>query len=356
MIWSSHRLQPCRVPLTLVGGAESGEFNGRRSGATALAVPDGVLITCRGRVSLWTQDCSRPIWSEPIEEWATPRRVTDDEVVLAWPGIAQRRRLSNGAIVDEQQGVRRLLSVWPAGYASTTQAVLRVAEWSGRVLWQRELDAASAVVSGRYLLIGELFPRKLFCFDVHDGTLEWTFEIPAGREHRDNELATGEPCVTVVGDRVLAVTHDRRLFALALETGELLAWTRPEFVGWFQVTDEVIYFLQPFGYSVFDHGTMQERHRMEYEAEVRPLYGARPISFNGACITQDAVIWTTMHETLMGISRLPDLDGRRRTWTYQTPGINPLARAPVVAGDYLYHPTFGERPGMLCFRGATLAS
>lgn len=230
-------------------------------------------------------------------------------------------------------------------------------DWEGRILWNREATPGHVVSCGDRLIVSENLERRLVCIDARTGSEIWQFEAtPEGAgddAHRSQVILTGFPSVRVTGSRVVVITMNFRVFVLSLDTGRILNQGRPSSSGCYEVTESSIFFKQPFGLSEFDHREFKEVARIEYEADVAPLYKGRQATVNAFCLTEESVIWTTMHGALMGVSRKPGPDGRRATWCEEIPGaLMPLAEAPIPYGDYLYFTKKGSDPELLCFRGS----
>jgi outer membrane protein assembly factor BamB len=228
-------------------------------------------------------------------------------------------------------------------------------------LWLRASLPTHSVVAGGLVLLTENLDRELVAVNRADGNEQWRFEAPAEGDgesgRRSQVIPAAFPSVTVVGDRVIVLTMNFRVFVLSLATGEVIAQAKPAFPGWYVVTDRSIFFKQAFGLSEFDHRELKEVDRIQYRAEVEPLYKGQQVTVNAFCLSEQSVIWTTMHGALMGVSRKPGVDGRRATWCYEIPGgVMPLAEAPVAYGDYLYFTNKGQEPELLCFESASRSS
>ncbi len=265
----------------------------------------------------------------------------------------------SGEVVDHiaYDGIAGLVAVDSHRLLIRGGGNLAAIRWDGSVLWRRETLPGHVLVASDRVLITEKRDRQLACLDAQVGTELWRFEAPpegeedAGR--RSQIIPAGSPSVTVVGEHVIVLTMNFRVIILSLETGEVLGQARAPYPGWYVVTDSSVFFKQAFGLSEFDHRVLKEIDRIEYRAEVEPLYQGKQISVNAFCISEESVIWTTMHGALMGISRKPGPDGERVTWCHEVPGaLMPLAEAPVVYGDHLYLTKKGENPELLCFKGS----
>ncbi len=211
-------------------------------------------------------------------------------------------------------------------------------------LWRCPADPSLVVcpsIGERYLIATESGLR-LRCLDAVTGKLVWEFE-PPGDElarkplDRGNRIGTGFPSVAIAGDRVIVTTIEGKVHALSGETGELLAVETPPFRGPYLLTDTAVFFLQAFGLSEFDHREMREVERIEFRSEVEPLYQGNRPTVNAFWLTEESVIWTTMHGALMAVSRRPGPGNRRRTWMEDLGALMPIGVSPLGWGDYLYY-------------------
>jgi outer membrane protein assembly factor BamB len=233
----------------------------------------------------------------------------------------------------------------------------------GTLLWQRPNDAqpGPAVTDGRHFLLVDNGDRRLVCLDALTGAELWTFKPPqergGGGRDDTNVIMTGFPSLAIVGDRVIVIPNSLRVYSLALQTGEVLAAVRPEFRGWYLVTETSIYFKRQFGLSEFDHREMREVDRIEYQSDVEPLYEGNKPTVRAFWVSQESVIWTTACGSIMAVSRRPGPGGRRTVWMERLPNaLIPIASPPVSYGDYLY---YGDRGGSLllyCWRSVESAS
>jgi hypothetical protein len=212
-------------------------------------------------------------------------------------------------------------------------------------------------VPGLYLVTEDL-ARTLVCLDAQTGEVHWTFQVPDDRPpsgpmraDRAPFIVSGLPSVAVVGEEVLVLSTSPTapVRRLSLKTGELLAAARPPIWGVYVVTERSIFFKQAFALSEFDHREMREVDRLEYRAEVEPLYKGQDRMVCGMCLTEESVVWTTMQGALMGVSRKRGPDGRRVTWTDHVGGLIPLGVPPVAFGDYLYYASRAG-DGLRCYR------
>ena len=74
---------------------------------------------------------------------------------------------------------------------------------------------------------------------------------------------------------------------------------------------------------------------------------------NAFWLSEESVIWTTMHGALMAASRKPGPDGKRLTWCEEIPdALMPIAEPPIGHGDYLYLTRKGENPELYCYKSS----
>jgi hypothetical protein len=314
----------------------------------------GVLETADG---FWEQD-GRLYYGSTPKEIGGERQII--EVVLQ---TGQATTIEIGASVERFVGVNAVtvLMRFKDEGVYWLRARDRV-QW--RELWREQTHAemSAAQSTDRRYFVPTQFGARLRCLDALTGACLWDFE-PPGRDPSKkvldqwNRIGTGFPSVVVVGDRVIVTTLDCQVYALSVETGELLAHGRPPFRGAYQVTERSVFFKQAFGLSEFDHREMREVDRIEYRAEVEPLYrGTRPTA-NAFWLNKESVIWTTMHGALMGVSRKPEAGGRRRVWLEEIPGaIMPIAQSPVGYNGYLYYAAASNEldgpMGLYCYKGS----
>ncbi len=348
-----------RLPLIESGRIEGDVGFGRSAPSVGLS-PAGVVVNQRGRVSLWSFDLRAIHWACSIPNWGTGPVVHEGRVLVGPTGgaIWALDLLSGG--IDERlphEGPGELMAVDAERLVVRGGGYLTTYDWHGAIAWKRKTLPTHVRLSAGVVLLTEGFDRVLLCLDARTGDVRWRFEAPPEAEgdagRRSQVIPAGFPSVTVVGDRVIVLTISFRVFILSLVTGEIIAQAKPPFSGWYVVTDSSIFFKQAFGLSEFDHRELREVDRIEYQAEVEPLYGDRQVSVNAFCLSEESVIWTTMHGALMGVSRKPVQSERRVTWCHDLPGaLMPLAEAPVVHGGYLYFTKKGEHPELLCFEGS----
>lgn len=352
-------LLPIRICGRLDGDAGSG-----RSAPTVALTPRGVAVSRLGRLSLHTDDLARETWACAITGRVARPLVSENVVwASALPGRIVGVDLSSG------EGLRRIDYAAPGvlrGRVADTLLVVRPKELealdtSGRRLWARSVVTPRHIlgINGSYVLSQNLGTQVL-CIDALSGSEKWRFEPPVekGREDRRFQtMAAGFPSVSTVGDDVLAITMDCRVFRISVETGEVVGRGRSPVSGVYAVTQDAVYFKTPFVLSEFSHRDFVEVNRIEHRTETEPLYhGAEP-SVNGVCVTPKTAIWTTMDGALMAVSRTEGPGGRRRVWMERLPGaIIAISDAPVAGTDYFYY-TKKSPEGMelLCFGGLQAA-
>lgn len=223
----------------------------------------------------------------------------------------------------------------------------------GRILWRRSADNSTFVDASGRLLSSADFGTRVVCIDAGTGEDMWTLEVPSGPASvpgvATNSLAHAPDALTVHGDRVVAVTMDRRVLALSLDSGELLGCEPPPFAGWFCVHGSTIYFQEPGSLSEFDVFGLRETRRTDVLQAVKPLYGNRPVTSLGFAVSRHSVVWMTASGMLMAVSREAASDGSRVTWSTDIGGAPPAGTMPVLGDNHLYVSTFGAKPALVCF-------
>lgn len=351
-----------RLPLVESGRVDGNTGSGR-SAPSVCPVSVGVLVNQRGRVSLWSFDLKALRWARSVPGWGTGPLVHESKAMVGpTGGSVWSFDVQSGEVVAKvpYERVGELVAADSQRLLVRGGGFLTALNWDGQVIWKRETLPTHVRLREESVLITEKLDRLLVCLKAGTGDELWRFEAPEGQGdvgRRSQIIPPGFPSVTVVGDRVIVLTMGFRIFILSLETGEVLAQTKPPFPGSYVVTETSIFFKQAFGLSEFNHRELKEVDRIEYRAEIEPLYKGNQTTVNAFCLSEESVIWTTMHGALMGVSRRPGPDGKRVTWCQEIPGaIMPLAEAPVVYGDYLYFTKKGENPELLCFRSNCAAA
>jgi hypothetical protein len=305
-----------------------------------------VLVECANTLSLRTYDLTSALWSVDGVENAT--FVCDGDTVFYGPARTMagtqryllRLELSSGRLIGKVEVPLAEI----VGTADDT-LLLRLAErddFSLRALDRRSLAELWRQPShpglrvapswqGRFV-IADRYGVSIRCLEAATGECVWRCDLPSRSGVR------GALSLALAGNRAIVITPDRQVFAVSLETGRLLGRGESPTAAAFAVTERRIFFKQPFALSEFDHEEMREVGRIEYRAEVEPLYRGLVPTVNALWLTEQTVIWTTAHGALMGVSRTVDSRSRRTVWVEEIPGaLMPLGRAPVGYGDYLYY-------------------
>ena len=232
---------------------------------------------------------------------------------------------------------------------------LQCFDGEGRLLWRRPADNSTLVRAPGRLLSTAGISTRVVCIDAESGEDVWTREVPSGSARvpsmETNSLAQAPDALTVHADRVVAVTIDRRVLALSLDSGELLGCEAPPLAGWFCVHGSTMYFHDPGSLSEFDVFELRETRRTDVLQAVKPLYGNRPVTSLGFAVSRDSVVWTTASGMLMAVSREAAPDGSRVTWSTDIGGAQPAGTMPVLGDNHLYVSTFGAKPALVCFAG-----
>jgi hypothetical protein len=315
----------------------------------------GVVVAARSRLSLVSSDLQVAQWRHE-ELGKSSGLYVSGSIVFFGPAVAGRKgelvlvRLADGILCGRVRtsegrvigGTDRTILI--ATYARPSAQIVCLDKAKLKEEWRRPAHAqVSAASAGETYLVPTRLGMTLECLHAETGELVWQFEPPGADSSlkpidRVNRMGPGSPSVAVAGDRVVVTTLEPRVYALSLDNGEVLGVGVPPFSGSLQVTDTSIFFAQPFGLSEFDHREMKEVDRIEYRREVAPLYRLNAPSLHGFVVTDESVVWTTMHGAFMGVSRRPGEDGRRRTWVDEVPGaIMPIGRSPVAHHGYIYY-------------------
>jgi PQQ-like domain len=343
----------------------SGDAGSGMSVPLCLPFDNGVIVSRKGLLSAHSYDLDSQLWAQPVDEWPMPIDYEDRVFV----GVQQ------GGVVgfDKRTGEQEckipipnegfLQAVSQAGpiirHRTKDQNLFEAFDWSGRSLW-RHGSFGTVIPTPGICLIRENLGESLAALEESTGNLLWRFSAvktgDCGPGDISNEITGGLPSVVVLGDSVIVVVFDGRVFNLDRTSGEILSQGRTLVNGSFQVTPTSVVFAQPFCFSEFDHREMREVNRLEYSHEVKPLYGRQPHTLNAFCFSDESVVWTTMHGVLMGVSRESSPQGTRLTWMdKKIDALMPKATPPLIWGGYLYFremvATSEGSSGLLCYRG-----
>lgn len=347
-----------KLPL-VASHSLDGDAGFGKSAPSVLPTEMGVLVSQRGRIALFTLDLGRELWRVEGEGWCDVG-IRCGAKVIAGPFNGSIQEFE---IVDGTAGRRCPIDDETVALVGTHEDWLLVRrpgvglqsiDWRGEVRWVRPPNGVSEAISEGLLVQAEDLDRRLVCIDLASGAVRWSWIVPPGVSARTARVRFGG-CV-VVERQVLVRTLDDRLFVLDVATGQVVAEGTAPQPGAVLVSETNSFFKQPFGLVEFDHREMREVGRAEYRSEVEPLYAGNAPTVNAFCLTEESVVWTTMHGVLMGVSRRPGPAGKRVTWSYEVPGaIMPIAEPPVAWGDYLYFTKKSENPELLCFKSAAAA-
>lgn len=289
--------------------------------------------------------------------------------------------LKSGAVVEqasmpEQSGIvgftDKTLLVWmPVG--QTGGDVAAIDRESYAPLWKHAALGQHTSFGERYLIQDKL-ATILRCLDAASGEVLWHVDFSESRfwEKRQAppleplKIVQGYPSVVVVDDRLLVVLNDTRLCVLAPDSGEVLDLVRPGIEaprGFVRpmhlITETSIFYLHAFGMVEFDHRSMKQVSRIDFQREVEPHYAkAKGIPYPCAFwLSEESVIWTNMSGLLIGVSRTAGRNGTRTVWADWMPGaLVPVAQFPLAFGEYIYFPEYGEKKvGLHCYRGSGAA-
>jgi hypothetical protein len=297
-------------------------------------------------------ELGREVWRRPVNGWVGTF-VLDD---LIWTGpddgslpmmmldpadgsVVREAHMPMGVIIGVSEDALLLLDV----SSNTELRLAAVGRRSLKPLWSREGGCSDCANAGSRFLIQHDMRAVVTCLDVATGKVEWTHDFEAdwpatsGRgAGRRIGIATGFPSLVPVGDRVIVVLQDRTVCVLDLASGRLLEAKRTSYAEPHVVTGTSIFFLDPYSLSEFDHSSMKEVSRIGFRREVLPLYGRHTPSVCGFWLSNESVIWTTRHGSVMGVSRGANEDGRRVAWVDDLGAVLPYGEFPLAHGDYLY--------------------
>lgn len=357
-----------KLPLQRIGFLD-GDGGFGRTATYFLPLEQGVWVSRRGVVALYSHDLTRELWRKETEGWlGRPTKWNDS--IIDGPD-------DHGRFFEFDAGTGRVLRSETTSdglLASVTQSTVlfscsvalgsRLFRCRDRgtlaVLWERPGTGRATACEEKYL-IDDCLGSILFCVDGRTGRVEWTFELGSEAERNDflagrkrlKTIKAGFPSVVSVGERIVVVLEDSTVLTLDARTGKVTGRAQPPFPGIHLVTEKSVFFLQAFGLSEFDHGRLKEVDRIEYRAEAEPVYGKAipyPCAF---WLTHESVIWTDLNGLLVGVSRQAGRGGKRDVW-HDRPekAAMPIADFPLAYGDYLYRAEKGDRLGLYCYRSA----
>jgi hypothetical protein len=319
----------------------------------------GVVVSQRGRLSLHAHDLQRELWRREAAnetDWAS-LVLWDDRVLTRRDGVVSWRELATGQEIHTASGPNGTIQAVTDSvvlFYVAEETAYQAIDHSGQVLWRCSCGPWLATSSGESILIVEDFGRRLRCIGALTGSTKWVFDVPphGGPGLQQHEIVIGDPGVAVVEREVVVTLRDGRVLVLDLESGECLRSGKPPLFGNFVVTRDSLYFQGPFALSRYDYRHMSEVSRLEYQGDVAPCYRDQPGTSNAFCLSERAVIWTTMHGALIGVSRELK-DGLRTVWSDEIPGaLMPLAVPPVIYGNYLYYSPMGKEMPLMVWESS----
>ena len=225
------------------------------------------------------------------------------------------------------------------------------------VLWERPGLGESTSVGESYVL-SDQSGTILHRVDARSGELAWSFAIPPRRRRRRPSLfreeapavKDGFPSVVDVGGRLVVVLRDSMVLSLDARNGQLLGSAIPPLRGSHLVTKTSVFFLHWGSLSEYDHSAFEEVDRLDYRAEVLPLYRGRAPDPCALSLTTQSVVWNDLSGMTVGVSRKLTR-GVRTVWHDHPRGVlTPIACFPMVHGDYLYRVSYGTLPGLYAYR------
>jgi hypothetical protein len=330
---------PLRVAGELDGNAGLGP-----SAPLAVGTEAGVLVSRYRCLSLHSPDLSHEHWRQELE--ASPGLSVAQG--RATTGVIGEHlnviEIGSGEVVDRIpcHGEVGIVASGPDLIITRRVATLEAINRSGQLLWTlgKDSDPYKPVANtADRLVTSRNFSFQLSCRDVATGGPLWEFqpEPEGGGGLRDRSAQMID--VAIVEDRVVAVTGNGRVFALSLESGEVVKTGRSEFNGIPRITATSVFFVQPHGHVEFSHREMKEVFRDEYRSFLASSYAGQP-TVHGFALTSDSLVWTTLEGAFIGISR--DQKAPRTVWTHRVPGaLMPVMLHPFVYRDGLYYEVKG---------------
>ncbi len=346
-----------KLPLRLVGRLGGDTGAGKGAVMMTLGCDLGVVANQRGRVSLWTADLGRQIWTRKVAGWSAKPRLCGDRLLVGpVGGVVEVLELVSGDVrnqipCDLLAGVvaadSELLILFGSGK-------LIALDLFGRVIWERPGLISHIVQACDDLFLTDDRDTRLVCLSLKTDAERWAFRIPpvgdgeAGK--RSRIIPAGFPSVSVVGDSLVVVAMDARVFRITAASGEILTEGQAPMAGPFTTSQESLFFARDYELSIFSHSEMRETERVEFRSSVQPLYRGRTPSILGIAVAGESLFWSTEYSSLMGVALRPDSAGLRNTWHWEMPGaIIPISDGPVPADEYLYFSKKGDDPELLCF-------
>jgi hypothetical protein len=330
------------LPLVPAGELD-GDAGYGPSSASAKGTESGIVVTRLRCLSLHSPDLSQEHWRLALE--ASPGlSVAGARTMTGVIGDhLYEVDIASGEVVDRipWHGEVAIVGWGPDLVITRRGRTLETIDRAGKVLWRIENEGSRGVVANtadRLIALRD-FSYRLSCLSVANGEPLWDFQAKAeyGGGEGDDSAQVIE--VAVVGNRVVAVVRNARVFSLSLETGEILKAGRAEFVGIPRISGTSVFFVQPGGYSEFSHLEMAEVSRDEYRDLIPSLYKGPP-TVHAFVLTTESLVWTTREGALMGVGR--DMKKPRTVWRHLIPGsLMPILRHPFVYRDALYFESTG---------------
>ena len=79
---------------------------------------------------------------------------------------------------------------------------------------------------------------------------------------------------------------------------------------------------------------------------------------NALLVTDEALIWTTMEGTLMGLERQARPGEKRLAWLDPLGASMPIGVPPAASAGYMYYPAMSLNPkvriGLICYQSASV--
>ena len=330
------------LPLVPAGELD-GDAGFGSSGPVAAGTESGVLVSRRRCLSLHSHDLSHEHWRRDLEASPGLSVAGGRTMTGVIGGYLREIDLASGEEVDRipWHGEVAIVGWGPDLIITRRGRTLEAIDRAGKLVWTIEKEGARGVVANtpdRLIALRE-FSFRLSCLSVASGESRWEFEAtPEYGGGKDDDSAQIIE-VALAGDRVVAVVRNGRVFSLSLESGEIVKAGRAEFVGIPRISATSVFFVQPEGYSEFNHREMKEVSRDVYGDLTLPLYVGSP-TVHAYAVTTESVVWTTRDGAFIGVGR--DRKKPRTTWRHVIEGsLMPIMQHPFVHRDALYFESKG---------------
>ena len=356
-----------RLPLdrkTWLGGhTESGPVVPR-----ARLFADGVLISRNDSLGFHSHGLERELWSHPITGLNGALELIDGpgETVLYKLGtVVTQYEVQSGVIrrsIDTRsQAFLVACSQHNFLLMSLDDTALLAFDWSGNEIWRSDYQGYCNILStpDKYVVVE--MSTKLRVMAADSGRVLWRFEADKtgdkGPQDHSNHLVPGFPSVVFLRGELMTIMGDGRIFKRDLMTGELLQQGQTPFRGPYQVSGESIFILNKHQgqFAGYNHLSMEETKREDLK-EALKMFGDPLI--NALLVTDEALIWTTMEGTLMGLERQARPGEKRLAWLDPLGTSMPIGVPPAASAGSMYYPAMSLNPkvriGLICYQSASV--